>query len=313
MFGLEHHSHPPLAKLVQHPVLAEGQPLDLSLVNHLGLIPGERVGFHQFAGQRLGVAGILLGRQTPIKRRNVGRRHQTALQQVLDELGQPGVADLLNHLRHRHRRGAFQLFAQFRIVGGLRPRIQQAGPGRGQLVEYLLRRFPGTSPSDRSGVRHPLGGRITDDVGVGFPEIDPQQPIITRRLLARCNPQPAMSKGRTRLPCGTRQSPPFSITAREEAESPDTATANARRGRPPAASTTLPAKDRPPPLAPPRGFAPARSSPQWQDPAGMLQKPGQRHQRPAHSVPACQLVQRRHRPFRPVGLLSGQQPPGSLA
>ena len=86
MLGLEHHAHAAGAELVEHDVLAEHQVLMLARVDDRGLVLGELALADEQLGQCLAIGGPLLGRQAVANRRDLGRRHQAGLAEVIDEL-----------------------------------------------------------------------------------------------------------------------------------------------------------------------------------------------------------------------------------
>ena len=52
MLSLEYHAHPALTELVQNAVFPKDQPLGLALIDGGGLVAGQFVGAHEFAGER---------------------------------------------------------------------------------------------------------------------------------------------------------------------------------------------------------------------------------------------------------------------
>ena len=92
----------------------------------------------------------------------------------------------------RRLRRLGELLAELGVVGGFLLGVRQARLRRSQLIEDSLRQGLGLAQLVGPNVRHPLLGGIPNHFGVGFESIDPQQPIMVRRLFFGRNSQPAV-------------------------------------------------------------------------------------------------------------------------
>jgi hypothetical protein len=90
MLGLEHHAHAPLAKLIEHQVVAQQQAAPPALVDLLRLVVSQLFGPHERPGKLLAIGGARVGRQRLDERPHVGLGHEAAVGQALCELVERG-------------------------------------------------------------------------------------------------------------------------------------------------------------------------------------------------------------------------------